>query len=98
MARNRRYVVAIGGNALSDPRKMASAEEQARKIEQLAIHLVGEMQRGISLLVVHGNGAQIGARLLQNEAARDEVAPSSLPVCIAETQGQLGHQFVLAIS
>lgn len=98
MARNHRYVVAIGGNALSDPRKMAGAEEQGRKIEQVAIHLVDQMQRGISLLVVHGNGAQVGARLLQNEAARDEVAPSSLPVCIAETQGQLGHQFVLAIS
>jgi carbamate kinase len=96
MARNRRSVVAIGGNALSDPREMAGAEEQGRKIEQVAIHLVGQMQQGISLLVVHGNGAQVGARLLQNEAARGSSAVA-LPVCTARRR-DVGHQFVLALS
>jgi carbamate kinase len=91
------WVVAIGGNALADPHDPGELAHQSEKAAALAGPLADVLAAGKRLMVVHGNGPQVGARLIQNEAAREQVPPSPLHVCVAETQGQMGHHLALAL-
>src|SRR3972149_5910112 len=90
-----RWLVAIGGNALADPHDPSALAPQAEKAAALAIALGALLAAGIHLVIVHGNGPQVGARLIQNEAALPQVPASPLHVCVAETQGQMGHYLAL---
>lgn len=92
-----RWVVAIGGNALADPHDPAALAHQGEKAAALAGPLLDVLASGKRLVIVHGNGPQVGARLIQNEAARDQVPPLPLHICVAETQGQIGHYLSLAL-
>jgi carbamate kinase len=92
-----RWLVAIGGNALADPHDLRDLAHQEEKAQLLAGPLVDVLAQGIRLVIVHGNGPQVGGRLIQDEAARNEVPPTPLHVCVAETQGQIGHYLTLAI-
>jgi carbamate kinase len=91
-------VVAIGGNALADPHDPQDLARQAERAADLAGPLARLLEKGIHLVVVHGNGPQVGARLIQGEAARGQVPPSPLHVCVAETQGEIGHYLTLALN
>jgi carbamate kinase len=91
------WVVAIGGNALADPHDPQDLARQEERAEALAVPLGGTLAGGVRLLIVHGNGPQVGARLIQDDAAADRVPPSPLHVCVAETQGQMGHYLSLAL-
>jgi len=93
-----RWVVAIGGNALADPHDPRDLARQAEHAEPLAAAFAGLLAEGKRLVLVHGNGPQVGARLLQNEAATATVPPSPLHICVAETQGQTGHVLSLALA
>jgi carbamate kinase len=46
---------------------------------------------GWRLVVVHGNGPQVGDELVRNEKARSEVAPLPLGVLVAGTAGWIGY-------
>jgi carbamate kinase len=46
---------------------------------------------GWRVVVVHGNGPQVGDELVRNEKARSEVAPLPLGVLVAETAGWIGY-------
>ncbi len=92
-----RWLVAVGGNALADPHDPQDLARQGEKATALAGPLVDLLAKGIRLVIVHGNGPQVGARLIQNEAAAAQVPPSQLHVCVAETQGQMGHHISLAL-
>jgi carbamate kinase len=48
------------------------------------------MRRGVEVVLTHGNGPQVGARLLQQDATA-EAPRMPLDVLVAETQGQLGY-------
>ena len=91
------WVVAIGGNALADPHDPKALAHQPEKAAALAGPLAEVLSSGKRLLVVHGNGPQVGARLIQSEAARDQVPPAPLYVSVAETQGQMGHHLAAAL-
>jgi carbamate kinase len=43
------------------------------------------------VVVVHGNGPQVGDELVRNEKARSEVAPLPLGVLVAATAGWIGY-------
>jgi carbamate kinase len=98
MARDAKlWVVALGGNALADPHDPSALAHQEEKAAALAGPLTDVLAGGKRLLIVHGNGPQVGARLIQNEAARGQVPPAPLHVCVADTQGQIGHHLALAL-
>lgn len=80
-------VVALGGNAISPPAGDLSFATERRIIGRTAGELAQLARGGARLLVVHGNGPQVG-RLLAAEAPRDE---TDLDVLIAQTQGELGY-------
>ncbi len=92
-----RWLVAVGGNALADPHDPSDLARQEEKAAALAPALADVLASGVRLVIVHGNGPQVGARLVQNDAAREQVPPSPLHVCVAETQGQMGHYLALAV-
>jgi carbamate kinase len=49
------------------------------------------VERGVSLVVTHGNGPQVGRILLQQEYAAAQVPPMPMDVCGAQSQGQIGY-------
>ncbi|HSP54257.1 MAG TPA: carbamate kinase [Dehalococcoidia bacterium] len=93
-----RWVVAIGGNALADPHDPMALAHQDQRADMLAGPLVEAVMSGKRLVMVHGNGPQVGARLIQSEAGRLQAPPLPLHVLVAETQGQIGHYVGAAIS
>ena len=85
-------VVALGGNAILRPRQQGTADEQRANLRQTGRQLVRLIQRGHRLVITHGNGPQVGAILLQQEAGLERGVPTMpLDVCGAQSQGLLGY-------
>jgi carbamate kinase len=87
-------VVALGGNALQDPRGDDSVESDFLRTANTAERLVRlASNRGWRLVVTHGNGPQVGNHLLRSELAvvAGHLPPLPLEVCVADTQGGLGY-------
>lgn len=89
-------VMAVGGNALA-PSGLGTIEAQMERAREVAAHAVALLDAGHRLLVVHGNGPQVGALSLAQEAVAREVPPQPLHVLGAMTQGQLGWLLSTAI-
>ena len=62
-------VYAIGGNALSNPGKTESNEEQALALAKVLSDIVDLLEIGYRVVVTHGNGPQVGDLLLLEERA-----------------------------
>ncbi|HHW06025.1 MAG TPA: carbamate kinase [Clostridia bacterium] len=84
-------VVALGGNAILQPKQKGTVEEQMANVSYSAQQIVKLIQAGYRVVVSHGNGPQVGNILLQNAAARDQVPAMPLDVCGAESQGLIGY-------
>ena len=91
-------VVAFGGNALLPPDGDGSQAEQQRRAEDAARLLLPVLNRGYELIIVHGNGPQVGNILIQVEEAAAKVAPQTLDVCVAQTQGSMGFLLETALT
>jgi carbamate kinase len=82
-------VIAFGGNALlPDSGDPALAERNAVAFAHAVLRL---MPDDTGIVLVHGNGPQVGNALLRNEAGAAEVPPSPLDVLVADTQGSIGY-------
>ena len=90
-------VVAFGGNALLRPEDRGTHEEQIARAKQAARWLAEIVVRGYQLIVVHGNGPQVGNILIQAEEASTKVPPQSLDVAVAQTEGSMGFLLQQAI-
>lgn len=90
-------VVAFGGNALLRPEDRGTQEEQIARAKQAARWLAEIVRRGYRLIVVHGNGPQVGNILVQAEEASTKIPPQSLDVCVAQTEGSIGFLLQQAI-
>jgi len=86
-----RVVVALGGNALSPSGGTGSAQEMRAALALAAPALADLVAGGVTLVLTHGNGPQVGRILLQQEAAAPEVPPLPMDVSGAESQGQVGY-------
>ena len=93
-----RIVVALGGNALQEKGE-TSAESQMIVAEKTAKQLVGLFKDGHDVVIVHGNGPQIGT-ILQKEAnfASDDNPAMPLDTCVAMSQGSIGYWLQLALN
>jgi carbamate kinase len=92
-----RVVVALGGNALSPAGGTGSAAEMRTALAAAAGPLADLVAGGVTLVLTHGNGPQVGRILLQQEAAAPEVPPMPMDVCGAESQGQVGYLLAQAL-
>ncbi len=87
----RLIAVAFGGNALIRHGEDGTETQQIRHADSLARSLARILKRGHRMLLVHGNGPQVGNLLVQVEEAITKVPPSSLDVCVAQTEGSIGY-------
>ena len=90
-------VVALGGNAILQPKQKGTIEEQRYNVEMSAKSIVKLIQEGYRVVIAHGNGPQVGNILLQNAAAREQVPAMPLDVCGAESQGLIGYMIQQSI-
>lgn len=90
-------VVAFGGNALLRPEDRGTQEEQIARAKQAARWLAEIVRYGYKLIVVHGNGPQVGNILVQAEEASTKIPPQTLDICVAQTEGSIGFMLQQAI-
>jgi carbamate kinase len=90
-------VVAFGGNALLEPGDVGTTAEQKRRAEEAARWLAAVVEGGRELVVVHGNGPQVGQVLIQMEEAATKIPPGSLDLAVAQTQGAIGFLLETAL-
>ncbi|NIJ11358.1 carbamate kinase [Saccharomonospora amisosensis] len=85
-----RIVAAVGGNALLRRGQRADDAVQRRNLHG-AVAALADAVGGEELVVVHGNGPQVG--LLARESAADPALrrPYPLDSLVAETQGMIGY-------
>ncbi len=83
--------VALGGNALLQYGQKGTLEEQLANARKTSKQMVELIRRGYNLVVTHGNGPQVGAILLQQEAGASQVPPMPLHTCGAMSQGLIGY-------
>ena len=91
-------VVAFGGNALIRRGEEGTQTEQIENSDRLAARLVPLVQSGYSLVLVHGNGPQVGNILIQVEEAVTKVPPVSLDVCVAQSEGSIGYMLARSLT
>jgi carbamate kinase len=92
-----RVVAALGGNALSPSGGTGSVEEMRAALAGTGAALADLVGSGVSLVLTHGNGPQVGRILLQQELAAGKVPPMPMDVCGAQSQGQLGYLVAQAL-
>ena len=83
-------VIAFGGNALLRPQDHGTQEEQFTLAWKATRWLVEIVHRGYELVIVHGNGPQVGNIMIQVEEAVTKIPPQRLEVCVAQTEGSMG--------
>lgn len=92
-----RLVIALGGNALQI-NGAATADEQKAVASLTAKSIVDLVEEGYDVVIGHGNGPQVGAILLHEEAGSTPEAPSMpLETDGAMSQGQIGYWLQQAI-
>jgi carbamate kinase len=82
-------VIALGGNAFTLPGMAGSCDELMTSAAAMATCINEVIEAGWRVLIVHGNGPQVGNLALQQEAT-NMVPAQPLAVLGAMTQGQLG--------
>jgi carbamate kinase len=87
----RTAVVALGGNALARAGEPATITNQFRHARESMAMVVELARAGWAVVLVHGNGPQVGDELARNEIARRLVEPLPLGVLVAETAGWIGY-------
>ncbi|AXN32197.1 carbamate kinase [Vibrio coralliilyticus] len=85
-------VVALGGNALLRRGEPLEAEVQRQNIE-IAVKTISEIAQEYNVVLVHGNGPQVGLLALQGLEYK-KVAPYPLDVLGSETQGMIGYMLM----
>lgn len=92
-----RVVLALGGNAILQPGQEGTYAIQKKNVEDSAVSIASVINQGYELVIVHGNGPQVGQILRQNELAEGEVPVQPLPACSAESQGFIGYMMQQAL-
>jgi carbamate kinase len=84
-------VLALGGNALARSGEPATVTNQFRHARESVAPIVALAKQAWRIVIVHGNGPQVGDELVRNEAARKLAEPLPLGVLVAGTAGWIGY-------
>jgi len=88
-----RVVLALGGNALGD-----NLKEQMVAVKGAASALVDLIQAGHEVVVVHGNGPQVGMiNVAMDAASTTEAQYIPMTTCVAMSQGYIGYDIQNAL-
>ncbi len=90
----KKIVIALGGNALGNnlPEQMEAVKTTAKAIVDLA-------EDGNEIVIVHGNGPQVGVinNAMTEFAHKDGSDPTPLSVCVAMSQAYIGYDIQNAL-
>ena len=89
-------VVALGGNALTRVGQSGTCDEMLANAAAMASAVHAVIEAGWRVVIVHGNGPQVGNLALQQESTA-LVPAQPLPLLSAMTQGLLGSLLARAI-
>ena len=95
MFTRKRIVIALGGNALGN-----TLPEQMVAVKTTAIALCDLIEEGHQVVVVHGNGPQVGMinNAMSALSREDENQPNTpLSVCVAMSQAYIGYDLQNAL-
>ncbi|MPZ78923.1 MAG: carbamate kinase [Actinophytocola sp.] len=90
-------VVALGGNAFTRAGQTGTYEEQSRNALTMARSVLAIRRSGWNVVIVHGNGPQVGNLAIQQEEGRRLVPAQPLFSLGAMTQGEIGSLISLAL-
>ncbi len=93
----RRLLVAIGGNATHPDNIRGTSEEQKAIAAATARALLPLAQLDNELVITHGNGPVVGKILMRQALTRDRIAPMSLDICVAHSQGGIAYLLMQAL-
>ncbi|MYJ81081.1 MAG: carbamate kinase [Acidimicrobiaceae bacterium] len=91
-------ILALGGNALIREDQRGTLEEQYANALAMALSVRSLIRKGWNVVIVHGNGPQVGNLAIQHEGSTDLVPALPLFTLGAMTQGQLGSLICLALN
>jgi carbamate kinase len=94
----RTAVVALGGNSFTRQDQTGSFTELAENAAVMARSILALHHAGWRVVVVHGNGPQVGNLAVQQDAGAAQVPAQPLGSLVAMTQGQLGSLIAMALS
>ena len=90
-------LIAFGGNAILTENERGLQSEQEKNAQRAAKLMIHVVKKGYDLIIIHGNGPQVGNLLIQMEEAVTKIPPFSLEVCDAMTEGSMGFMLEKAI-
>lgn len=93
----RTAVVALGGNALVAEGQRGTYAEQRENAAAMARPICALLDAGWRVVVVHGNGPQVGNLAIQQQLGSSEVPEMPLFSLGAMTEGQLGSLIAIAL-
>ncbi len=89
---HRVIVAAFGGNAITRSSERGTVEEQRANVRVMCEQVLPLVLAGNRVVLIHGNGPQVGALALQVEAGRALGVPDQpFDVLGAMTEGQIGY-------
>ena len=94
----KKIVIALGGNALQEAGKPATAQAQLEVVEKTSEYIADIVERGYEVIVAHGNGPQVGRIVIQNEVASASTPAMPFDVCGAMSQGMIGYHIQQGLS
>jgi carbamate kinase len=90
-------VLAIGGNSLIKNKDHIALSSQYDAVKETSKYIADLIAEGLSMVITHGNGPQVGFIYRRGELARHELPLIPLDICGADTQGAIGYMIQKAL-
>ena len=90
-------VLAIGGNSLVKDKEHISLACQYEAVQETSAYIADLIAEGLSIVITHGNGPQVGFIYRRGELSRHELPLIPLDICGADTQGAIGYMIQKAL-
>lgn len=85
-------VIALGGNALQIQGEAPTVQNQIKNIKIAIKNIVKLIQEGHKIVIIHGNGPQVGRLVVQSEIADSPETPAfDFDICGAMSQALIGY-------
>lgn len=91
MEKNELIVLAFGGNAIIRQGQYGDIHTQFANTREVLEGIVEPVEKGAGLIIVHGNGPQVGYELIRSQTAHPEAPELPLGVLVADTEGGMGY-------
>ncbi len=94
---SRLAVLAIGGNSLIKDKTHITLSSQYEAVQETSKYIAELIAEGLSMVITHGNGPQVGFLYRRGELARRELPLIPMDICGADTQGTIGYMIEMAL-